>query len=52
MSYEDVPEKAVFDSQEKEAWRGDHGAMRNQWHLSESQSLWAWMVNRKIGENT
>ena len=34
MPYEDVPEKTVFDSQEKEAWRGDHGAMRNQWHLS------------------
>lgn len=39
MPYEDAQEKAVFDSQGKEAWRGHPGAMRNQWHLSGAVSF-------------
>jgi hypothetical protein len=39
MPYEDAPKKAVYDSQGKEAWRGDDGAMRNPCHLSEAASF-------------
>jgi hypothetical protein len=39
MPYEDVPEKAVFQSQGKETGRGDHGAMRNQGHLTGAASF-------------
>lgn len=35
MRHEDFPEKVVFGSHGKEAWRGD----RNQWHLSGAASF-------------
>ena len=39
MPYEDAPERVVFDSQGKEVWRGDFGAIRNQWHPSGAASF-------------